>query len=126
MLVQLFSNLLLNSMIVFTSERAMALPECATPTVTGLVGGSATLRCPGTGTPVPRRSWTRDGIEVTSAESPVRDRVMLSNENELLTISDLMEGDSGLYSCSLFNVIAALSTPNSTDSLDVLLEVQSE
>lgn len=104
----------------------MALPECATPTVTGLVGGRATLRCPGSGNPVPRRSWTRDGIEVTSAGSPVRGRVMLSSDNNLLTISDLVEGDSGLYSCSLFNIIAALTTPNFTDSLDVLLEVQSE
>ena len=104
----------------------MALPECATPTVTGLVGRSATLACPGRGTPVPRRSWTRDGIEVTSPESPVRDRVMLSSDNDLLTISNLMEGDSGLYSCSLFNVIAALPTPNFTDSLEVLLEVQSK
>ena len=103
----------------------MALPECATPTVRGLVGESATLRCPGTGNPVPQRSWTREGIDVTSAESPVRDRVTLSEENEVLTISNLMVGDDGLYSCSLFNIIADLSS-NFTDTLNVILEVQSE
>ena len=107
-------------------EMAMALPECATPTVRGLVGESATLRCPATGNPVPRREWSRNGVSINAPESPIRDRVTLVNEGESLIIERLREEDSGLFNCYLFNIIADLSTPMFNDSLDVILEVQSE
>lgn len=103
----------------------MALPECATPTVTGLVGMRASLPCLGTGTPAPRRTWTRDGINVLSPESSIRDRVMLVNEGEVLIINDLEETDGGVYNCFLFNIIADLNMAFN-DSSDVILEIQRE
>lgn len=103
----------------------MVLPECATPTVTGLVGESAILRCLATGQPVPRITWSRDSIDVTSAESEISDRVVVQDEGETLIISDLMREDSGVYNCFVRNLIAELGS-NFTDSTDVILEVQSE
>ena len=104
----------------------MALPECATPTVTALVGETATLRCPATGNPDPRRTWTIDGVDVSSPESPVSGRVTLRDDSELLIISSVMAEDSGVYNCFLFNIIAGLPSPNFNDSSDVILEVQSK
>ena len=105
---------------------ARALPECAIPTVRGLVGESVTLRCPATGNPVPRREWSREGVLITAPESPLRDRFRLVNDRESLIIRELREEDSGLFNCFFFNIIADLTPPMFNDSLDVILEVQSE
>ena len=104
----------------------MVRPECATLTVRGLVGESVTLRCPATGNPVPRRVWSRNGVNVDAPESPIRNRQRAVNDGEGLIIMDLMEEDSGLFNCFVSNVIADFSPAVFNDSLDVILEVQSE
>lgn len=103
----------------------MARPECATPTVRGLVGESVTLRCPATGNPVPRRVWSRNGVDISAPESPLRDRQETMNDGADLIISDLMEEDSGLFNCFVSNIIPDFSPAVFNDSLDVILEVQS-
>lgn len=104
----------------------MARPECATPTVRGLVGESVTLRCPATGNPVPRRVWSREGVNVDAPGSEIQDRVQILNDGADLMISDLMEDDSGLFNCFVSNIIADFTPAVFNDSLDVILEVQSE
>ena len=113
--------------IIFVlSEMVMVRSECATLTVQGLVGESVTLRCPAVGTPDPRRSWSRNGVNITAPESPIRDRQQTVNAGEGLIITNLMEEDSGLFNCSVSNLISNLSPYPFNDSLDVILEVQSE
>ena len=113
--------------IIFVlSEMVMVQPECATLTVQGLVGRSVTLRCPATGNPVPRRVWSRNGVNITAPESPIRDRQRTVNDGEGLIIRDLMEEDSGQFNCFVSNLIPDFSPEEFNDSLDVILEVQSE
>ena len=104
----------------------MVQPECATPIVRGLVGESVTLRCPATGTPVPRREWSRNGVSIEAPESPLLNRVDSVDDGEFLIIRDLMEEDSGLFTCFVSNIIADVSPSVFNDSLDIILEVQSE
>lgn len=105
---------------------ATALPECATPTVRGLVGQSVTLRCRATANPVPRRTWSRNGVNISSPDSPILGRFRLVDDSEFLVIMNLMERDGGLFNCFVSNVIADLEPSVFNDSLDVILEVQSE
>lgn len=107
------------------SEMVMALPECAVPTVRGLVGESVTLRCPARGNPIPRRVWSRNGVDINAPESPLLGRTVERDDGEELTIMDLMEEDSGLFNCFVSNIIADFSPALFNDSLDVILEVQS-
>lgn len=104
----------------------MVQPECATPTVRGLVGESATFRCQATGNPAPIRQWSRNGVSISALESPILNRFELVNDGERLIIGDLMEEDSGVFTCFVFNIIADLIPSMFNDSLDVILEVQSE
>ena len=81
--------------------------------VTETERNNVTLTCNATGNPEPQFSWFKDKDFVKSTE-----RIYLSANNSLLTITDVNRNDSGGYLCVAHNEVG-----NDT-SIIVILDVQ--
>ena len=99
------------------------LPPPATPSIIDLFpdsgrpteGDTLNLTCLVSGTPAPNVTWQKDGVDIV----PTNKIVVLEKQDNSkfdLQISDLEEGDSGVYHCSIFN-------PAGSDSREVRLEI---
>ncbi|XP_063073732.1 neuronal cell adhesion molecule a [Engraulis encrasicolus] len=73
------------------------LPTGSTSTATVLRGETLKLECFAEGLPTPEVSWSRDGGELAPG------RHLLLNYQKTLQISDVTEGDAGVYICSARN-----------------------
>ena len=75
-------------------------------------GETTVLECLASGSPKPRLSWLKDGVELQ-----VTPRHFLTAENQLLIIVHTEESDSGLYTCVMTNT---LGTERGVSELTVL------
>ncbi len=75
-----------------------------------LQGASASLCCASTGEPVPIQTWSRNGTALSGS------RYLISDDGMVLTISDVMQDDVGVYTCHASNIAGE-------DSATVVLDV---
>ncbi|XP_076053538.1 hemicentin-1-like, partial [Oratosquilla oratoria] len=79
----------------------------------GVVGGTVDLECYTVGTPTPSISWSKGGRHLTETG-----RLVFTEENQVLRVTDAREKDSGRYSCTA-------SSPSGQATRDFLLVIQS-
>ena len=65
--------------------------------ITALTNNTVRIKCPVSGVPKPRLTWTRDGEEITS------DGRHNIDESGTLSVSRLNRGDIGRFSCLVQN-----------------------
>ena len=69
-----------------------------------MAGQTYSLQCVGTQNPA-SIAWLQNGLPL-----PVSDRLVLSQDNTLLTFSPLMESDTGTYKCVVNVEIGAIKS----------------
>jgi hypothetical protein len=69
------------------------IPMTIGDNLTALVNATITIRCKGSGLPLPKISWTRDGVKITS-----KGHVIIGKEN--LRIQKASLSDQGVYKCT--------------------------
>lgn len=94
------------------SEFPVISRECGVPVVVSMVGEEVQLSCRGTGTGSIRRIWRRNDMVLSSGEG-------ISISRDSLTILQAEVADSGLYNCTISNMLGS-------DSINIQLIVQSK
>ena len=78
-------------------------------------GDTLILTCVVSGTPTPAVTWQKDGVDIITDNRTV-ELENVDGSNFILHISDLEEGDAGVYRCSISN-------PAGSDFREVRVEV---
>ena len=86
-------------------------------------GDNVTLSCNATGNPEPTISWTRNGFPVNASNDS---SISFSEDNKLLTITNVNRTDSGEYRCvannSIGNDTSNVATLNIQCKYSIFLE----
>ena len=101
-------------------------PPPATPSIIDLFlnsdnpteGDTLNLTCQVSGTPVPAVTWQKDGVDIITDNRTVELENM-NGSNFILQISDLEEGDTGVYRCSISNLAG-------NDSREITVEMHTK
>ena len=85
---------------------------------------SAKLTCDFHGYPLPSVTWMRDGKDLASSNrisisDNERLRFSVRQVSSVLTITNLVRGDQGLYTCTVNNTIRTVVSPSRTGFLTV-------
>ena len=77
------------------------MKDCVPLTIVARVGDNITLSCPAQGNPAINWMWTKGGVMVESGR-----RILLTGDGEFLNLFSLQEEDSGLYNCTVSNIVS--------------------
>ena len=68
-------------------------------------GGNVTFQCNATSNPSPTLSWTKNGNAINQSSN----NIVLSEDNQTLTINNVQRNDAGIYVCNATNNVNSVS-----------------
>ena len=66
---------------------------------------NVTFKCSASSNPSPTLSWLKDGIAINQNYTGI----LLSDDNQIITIGKVQRSDAGVYVCNATNKIASVS-----------------